>query len=293
MEGFERLPWTPNSYAQTGRVVWSAAPTSGPMGLAPASTPSFPLERLIDLTSPDAVIQAGDQGAVLQSDWSPGLRGVKWGSSARASFSLKLEGIENDVTLALGIADAALDRVFRVWVNMAAPIAVTTKGSRLRVTVPRDALTASNFLHVWLEVEDGEPIVLSSVQVTRQSELPIYKPGRLLSFAEGGQGQDYLAQGWGTPENWGVWSLAVRADVILRLGQELARGASVTADVVAFVPRGQVDQIVSMTIGDVRLGEWPLSTDSPQQTLRAQIPAQFYGSDLVVGFEVSRFSVAP
>ena len=45
-----------------------------------------------------------------------------------------------------------------------------------------------------------------------------------------------------------------------------------------------------MTIGDVRLGEWPLSTDRPQQTLRAQIPAQFYGSDLVVGFEVSRLA---
>jgi hypothetical protein len=95
---------------------------------------------------------------------------------------------------------------------------------------------------------------------------------QILSFAEGGNGSEYLRCGWSQAEDWGVWSNGPIAKVQLTdtalAGKE---NVALVIEARGFVTHGQPTQRVRVRVNGVDAGELLLGSDITSRSL--QVPA--------------------
>ncbi|MEZ3159109.1 hypothetical protein AB1K54_01040 [Microbacterium sp. BWT-B31] len=81
-------------------------------------------------------------------------------------------------------------------------------------------------------------------------------PGQAAAFGVGGYSATMLGDGWSEPEEWGTWTDQARAEVSLRLPEDVQGDMHLSLDVQAYVPPGHSPQRVLVHAGDTPLGEW-------------------------------------
>ena len=117
-------------------------------------------------------------------------------------------------------------------------------------------------------------------------ELSSGSPDMALSFNRSGNGLLLLGSGWGQPEEWGVWSIAKRADVSWRLQGALNRPLTIKVEGRMFVPPGGSKGTGSISIDGRRLGELRADAGNPAVTGQVQVmPSDIAGGTLRLEFE--------
>ena len=85
--------------------------------------------------------------------------------------------------------------------------------------------------------------------------LAAYRLGETIRFSIGGTGERFLAYGWSAPENWGVWSIGRRSEVVLGI-PNIASDADLTIVATAFVHERAPVKEFRVSVNGRDFGTW-------------------------------------
>ncbi len=296
IEGFERLPWLDDAYAQTEGHDWGGATPVGPMALALTETPRtvagnapIEMEAEFDLTGAVPPSTLAAQGLILPRDWRPTGPGLRWSEAEAPVVSFRLPVLEDDVSLRLGFASAR-DRAEVVGLRVnAADLPFEVLDDRtIQVRLPHLQPADSHLFHVWLVRREDAPLTLSSVRVSRRHHDADYQLGDLIRFAADGNGKLVMGRGWRTQETWGVWAADRSADLIFHLAGNPGRRLTVVATIQTVAGPSLPEQVVSVDMGGKELGRWTLSPLRSRREVRFALPRRFEGREVRLTFRSKR-----
>lgn len=302
IDGFERLPWLDDAYAQTEGHDWGGDTPVGPLALALAEPPRkvagnapIEMEAEFDLTGATSPAAFASQGLILTRDWRPTGPGLRWAQAEEPVLSFRLPVLEDDVSLRIGFATAgelagllglrinAIDRPFEV-----------IDDRTIQVRLPHLDKTDSHLFHVWLVRTPGPqmtppaPVTLSSLRVSRRHTDFEYRPGKLMTFAADGNGKLVMGRGWRPQESWGVWAADRSADLIFHLAEPPRRRLRMVATIQTIAGPALPDQVVSVHMGDHELGRWTLSPLRSRREVRFALPRRIDSREVRLTFRSKR-----
>ncbi|QTC91176.1 hypothetical protein [Brevundimonas goettingensis] len=302
IEGFERLPWLEDAYAQTEAPDWGGETPIGPMGLALAEAPRrvagnapIEMEAELDLTgakSPSAFVA---QGLILPRDWRPTGPGLRWSGAEAPVFSFRLPVLDDDVSLRISFATAGdLAGLLGIRVNaMDRPFEVVDDRT-LQVRLPHLDATESHLFHVWLvrppvgPLTPLSPVTLTSVRVSRRHDDFAYRPGKEIVFASDGAGKLVMGRGWRPQESWGVWAADRSAELIFHLAEPPRRRLKFVSTIQTVAGPALPEQVVSIHFGDKELGRWTLSPLRSRREVRVALPRRLDSREIRLTFRSKR-----
>jgi len=115
-----------------------------------------------------------------------------------------------------------------------------------------------------------------------QAEDSIVKPvhaGTTLTFGSSGNGTSALMNGWGTPEEWGTWSVAKQASLKFAIGSN--QDFPLTADLKyrSFVPGADYSLRVACRANDLEVASWSCTPARWHGAQRLVLPENSLGPD--------------
>jgi hypothetical protein len=96
--------------------------------------------------------------------------------------------------------------------------------------------------------------------------------GETLVFSEVAEAQRALGDGWASPEDGGVWTVARNARIALRVANPGPAGVDVLLDVVPFVTRKHPKIVVEVWVNDERVATQVFRDAEPVHPLRVRLP---------------------
>ncbi len=102
--------------------------------------------------------------------------------------------------------------------------------------------------------------------------LTVSQASRELCFSAGGNGLAMLGGGWSRPEDWGVWTIADRADLVLDLETPSPESLVLRITGRMFVPRQILQSRGSLTMNGRPVARLEATPDRPAVNLTVDIP---------------------
>lgn len=106
----------------------------------------------------------------------------------------------------------------------------------------------------------------------KREESPGYALGERISFAAGAASRPYALLGWALPEDWGMWSQAATASVVIKLGRAPARDLLLTIEGRAFVDPTHRAQQVEVSVNGVRLDTLTFASPRAPESRTLRVP---------------------
>jgi len=91
---------------------------------------------------------------------------------------------------------------------------------------------------------------------------PRYQIGEEIDFSDPSDSRCFMREGWGETESWGVWSVAGRARLFLRL--EERRVLVLRVLVQPFLTEKHRRIVVCVSVAELEVGRWTFSLDDPE-----------------------------
>lgn len=293
IEGFERLPWLDDAYAQTEGQDWGGETPVGPMGLALPETPRVvagnkPIEMEVEFGLSGAMPPStfADRGLIIGRDWRPIDSGLRWSETEAPLLSFRLPVLKDDVSLRLRFATPGDVMTLRgVRVNAVDRPFELIDDQTIQVRLPPLEPADSHLFHVWLIRHADAPLTLASVRVSRRHHNIDYRPGKTIRFASDGDGKLIMGRGWRTQETWGVWAADRSADLIFHLAEPPRKRLKVVATVQTVAGPTLPEQVVSVRMGNKQLGRWTLSPLRSRREVRFALPRNLQDREVRLTFE--------
>lgn len=201
---------------------------------------------------------------------------VNFGYFARVNAE-KLEAARQ--ATARELLDGRLDReTLYVFENEAL---WTLAASRIR---PGDlAAVVDGFRIIAPHLRECAACDLRALADARTEEPHVHPMGESISFGSAATGARHALMGWSTPEDWGTWSDAPAASVLVRLARSPQRDALLTIEARAFVNHKHPTQEIAVSVNRVGVGTLRYaSAEMGSRTLRIPRAALHAGDGLVL-----------
>lgn len=283
IEGFERLPWRADAYVGTNRPPWLAPEAAPPPPHRPGET--------IVLAHADVRDLAARHGLIVAHGWDATREGLVWNKPEPPALSLRLEWSGGDLTLVLAGPSGA-PALAAILVNTARVEARPMAGvpDAARFDIPAAVVPDTGILHLRLESARAEPLVLTALTLepaATNANIDFGMPVEITSRTAA----RYLLGGWSGPEDWGVWSVAKRAEAALRLPPGASADLRLSMRVRGFVDAGLPDLVMGITVNDMPVGAATFGARSKEQDLEFLVPAPLVaGCRMLIGFHASRLA---
>jgi hypothetical protein len=144
-----------------------------------------------------------------------------------------------------------------------------------------------------LELEESQnKLVLQFVKGGYITELQwpkLYSFGQEISFLKDGNGTDYIAQGWSTPEPEGTWTDGNKAGIILKLAEPVKNDLKLVANFSAFVNDRHQKLTVDVLANNNNVATWTIFYNSDRTTQKVvKIPMSLLSDDslLKIDFQI-------
>lgn len=227
VEGFERLPWRDDSYAQS-------APTAGivrrgPLGVDRAPTPLAIVERDVHLTNM-RLEEISASGFVFPRAWRPTLGGLRWNGVVGDGsnwFSFRIPETGGTYSLYLEHAGTSVPRL---TIN---GVSCWSSGSRDgfgRFELPNAVWRQSRIAHVVVCAQGGDDIVLRRIRLEGDDRRLALD--RTLLFTPKTPETSWLTHGW-APSVEGAHMVARRSAMLLRFAKRPASALKVLVEMQA------------------------------------------------------------
>lgn len=227
IEGFERLPWLDDVYAQS-------APTPGivrrgPLGVDRTSAPAAIVDVDVPLKDlrPDV---ASTSGFVFPRSWRPSPAGLRWsGVKGDKSnwFSFRLPDTGSSYSLYVEHEGRSQ---LQLTANGARCKPSGVRGGFYRFELPNAIWQQSRIVHVFIQASSDEGIVLRRVRLEGDDHR--YALDRALFFTPKTPEIQWLGQGW-EPSPAGACMVAPRATMTLRFARRPASDLKVLVEMKA------------------------------------------------------------
>jgi hypothetical protein len=129
---------------------------------------------------------------------------------------------------------------------------------------------------------------LSALEICR-AEGSIAKPvpaGGTLTFGTSGNGISALVRGWGTPEEWGTWSVAKQASLKFAIGSNQDFPLKADLKYRSFIPRTDSSLRVVCRTSGMEIASWTCRPATWSGVQRLTIPADSLGPDGAITLEL-------
>jgi hypothetical protein len=117
----------------------------------------------------------------------------------------------------------------------------------------------------------SEPAVVQTFRPIERRWLQPYKLSGVLSFSAGGDGVEFLGDGWWQAEPWGTWSKG-NGELTLRLSSPPATDLLLSVDGHAFVEPVKSDSQVTVIANEKEVAVWHFGQGEGIKTVSARIP---------------------
>ncbi len=210
IEGFERLPWRDDSYAQS-------APTAGivrrgPLGVDQAPTPPAVVDRDVHLKSvkPEDI---GASGFVFPRSWRPTPGGLHWEGVAPSWFSFRIPDTGGTYSLFLEHAGPSAPLLA---VNGVPCDSSGCRGGFHRFELPNAVWRQSRIAHIVVRAPGDDDMVLRRIRLEGDDRRLALE--RTLLFTPKTPETSWLTYGW-EPSAKGAHMIAPRSAMLLRFAK--------------------------------------------------------------------------
>lgn len=121
---------------------------------------------------------------------------------------------------------------------------------------------------------------------------PSYEIGDEIDFSDALDSRDFIGEGWGETEPWGIWTVGGRAQISLRIGARPNRRLLLKVLAFGYLPRQDVEGVkVRVYCGDKRIVDWRLSSakfdrNRPEWFLAPLPASECLSAVLNIAFEI-------
>lgn len=112
---------------------------------------------------------------------------------------------------------------------------------------------------------------LSAFKPITRWVIPSYKLGEELKFSDGGKGESYLGEGWSGAEEWGIWSMGHRSEIVLQL-PHVDGNLRLTVAAHAYVHPARPHKEITVVINDRPMATWSFNIGEGTKKRSIEIP---------------------